>query len=101
MEQESPPCYVMLLSSPNMMDEAELLAEDVERLRAMPPKPLAELQEHLRRLQAGETRDSLACIWLDQVTMRCRYHDYRPSICRDFEVGSEECLEWRQAYDID
>ncbi len=38
------------------------------------------------------------CIWLDMETRQCKNHEYRPRICREFETGSRECLEWRNYY---
>lgn len=38
------------------------------------------------------------CIWLDMQTRRCRNHEHRPRICRDFATGSPECYEWRAYY---
>jgi len=35
------------------------------------------------------------CCWLDQETRTCRFHAFRPSVCREFEVGGLECLSWR------
>jgi len=36
------------------------------------------------------------CIWLNQGTGQCRHYASRPQVCRDFEVGSEACLAFRQ-----
>ncbi|MEM8670703.1 MAG: YkgJ family cysteine cluster protein [Planctomycetota bacterium] len=36
------------------------------------------------------------CFWFDPVTKRCKHHDHRPRVCRDFSVGSKGCLEWRE-----
>lgn len=64
------------------------------------------LPQHLRleleqfwEVHAGKT-DSLngPCIWLDQATRQCKHHEYRPHVCRDFDVGSIECQEWREHY---
>ena len=38
------------------------------------------------------------CFWLDMETRRCKHHEHRPRICRDFETGSPQCLEWRTYY---
>lgn len=35
------------------------------------------------------------CIALDRNTMRCSIYDRRPFVCREFEMGSYECLEER------
>jgi Fe-S-cluster containining protein len=39
-----------------------------------------------------------ACCWLDMETRQCKNHLHRPQVCRDFETGSRECLEWRSFY---
>ncbi|MFK8114679.1 MAG: YkgJ family cysteine cluster protein [Rubripirellula sp.] len=41
------------------------------------------------------------CVWLDSSTKLCKHHEHRPRVCRDFQVGSQGCLEWRDAYQID
>ena len=38
------------------------------------------------------------CIWLDQNTRLCKHHEHRPQVCRDFEIGCKQCLDWRQTY---
>ncbi len=91
----------MFLSSPEMMEDADLLEEDVQRLRTMPEEALDELKAYLQQLLAGVRRESQVCIWLDQSTMRCRYQEHRPLICREFEVGTDECRGWRNQYSID
>jgi len=32
------------------------------------------------------------CAALDRNTMRCRIYEKRPQVCRDFEMGSDECI---------
>ena len=39
------------------------------------------------------------CFWLDEETRLCKHHEYRPRVCRDFEIGSSQCLEWRKVYE--
>lgn len=41
------------------------------------------------------------CVWLDLLTMRCRHYEHRPSICRDFDVGGESCIQMRVAVGFD
>ena len=38
------------------------------------------------------------CTWFDQQTRRCKHHQHRPQVCRDFQVGSRNCLDWRRHY---
>ena len=39
-----------------------------------------------------------ACFWLDPETRLCKHHEYRPNVCRDFEIGCQQCLDWRSHY---
>jgi len=74
MEQLSPPGYVMLLSSPELIDEVELFAADVERLMNLPDEAMNELREYMQRLLSSASSDGEPCIWLDLQSMRCRFH---------------------------
>jgi Fe-S-cluster containining protein len=38
------------------------------------------------------------CSWLDLETRRCKHHDHRPRVCRDFKTGSNACHQWRDYY---
>ena len=38
------------------------------------------------------------CIWLDLDSRRCKHHEFRPRVCRDFEIGSSGCRQWRRYY---
>lgn len=40
-------------------------------------------------------RDDGWCTALDRETMLCSIYAQRPQICRDFEMGSSECLDER------
>lgn len=48
----------------------------------------------------GDTLDTFdgPCTWLDLETRMCKHHQYRPNVCRDFETGNAECLQWRAVY---
>jgi uncharacterized protein len=39
--------------------------------------------------------DDGLCAALDRATFRCRIYAHRPTICRDFEMGSDDCIEIR------
>lgn len=45
----------------------------------------------MRRLDDGW------CAALDRKTILCRIYEQRPGVCRDFPVGSDECLTERKA----
>ena len=40
------------------------------------------------------------CFWLDG-DLKCEHYKHRPEICREFEVGSEACLNWRDRVLVD
>ena len=41
------------------------------------------------------------CIWLDRKTLGCRHYEQRPFCCREFQPGSEVCLDERALQGID
>ncbi|MCE9531847.1 MAG: YkgJ family cysteine cluster protein [Planctomycetes bacterium] len=45
--------------------------------------------------------DVTPCIWLNQTTRQCGHYDWRPQICRDFQMGSGACRAMRQGEGID
>lgn len=99
MEQMSPPMYVYWIArGAHLTKEVrEDTDEDVARLRTMPPEILAGLISYHAKVAAGEDRgDDQACIWLHEG--RCRHHEWRPQICRDFIVGGPGCRRWRKDY---
>jgi Fe-S-cluster containining protein len=77
-----------------------LASDDYRRVQQMP----AELREQLARLYAVEPQEKPKpepCIWYDPATRRCSHYEWRPTICRDFAIGSTACLEVRQIHQID
>lgn len=56
------------------------------------------LQESLERIIAGPLRghDECPCVWLDRASGLCLHYQYRPSVCRDLEVGDEDCMRIRR-----
>lgn len=40
------------------------------------------------------------CAALDRDTMRCRIYARRPGVCRDFEMGGDDCITERAAFSI-
>lgn len=75
--------------------------EDYQRAMALPEELKRELLTYRDRLVAGETHPrGGVCLWLDEATGGCRHYEHRPSICREFEICSEECHSWREYYSI-
>jgi Fe-S-cluster containining protein len=44
--------------------------------------------------EAGEVEGCGPCSWL--VGGQCKHYQHRPEVCRQFELGGEECLEIRR-----
>jgi hypothetical protein len=67
----------------------------------MPAGLRAELTAYHHSLRAGGAgRDGLPCLWLDLETRRCRHYEWRPDVCRLFEVGCGPCLDWREELNV-
>jgi Fe-S-cluster containining protein len=77
--------------------------EDGIRKAELPPELERELREYWARLFAECRRgerpyaDDLGepCIWLEE-DGTCRHYAHRPSVCRDFEVGGDDCRRFRR-----
>jgi Fe-S-cluster containining protein len=78
-----------------------------EPWRKLPRRLKREVLNHYRRL-VREFRAGLRpavddygepCTWL-QADGTCKHHEYRPEVCRDFEVGEEDCLRFRREQGI-
>lgn len=41
-------------------------------------------------------QDFIPCGFLDMVTRQCRHYEHRPEICRDFELGGDDCMAFRK-----
>jgi Fe-S-cluster containining protein len=49
---------------------------------------------------AHDDEGEAACCWWDEGTRGCQYYDYRPDICREFEVGGVSCFGWREEFGV-
>lgn len=70
---------------PPFLDDIDFLPKELER----------EMIE-LRKIEAELI--GKPCAWQDQATGKCRHHEHRPNICREYEIGAELCLEIRAKY---
>ncbi len=41
-----------------------------------------------------------ACSWLDTTNNRCVHYEFRPDLCRTFEVGGKWCSNYRELHQI-
>jgi Fe-S-cluster containining protein len=64
------------------------------------PKELAAEFYAAQMIEAELVAQKQPCIWHDRVTRRCRHHEHRPNICREYEIGGELCLETRTKFRV-
>lgn len=64
---------------------------DTEDLARVPKEALAAVYRWLDERDAIGQSDDAPCIWFDFDTRKCKHHDWRPNVCRDFDVGGEDC----------
>ena len=100
MTQGSPPGYIGLIGGmkSGLSREHWPDREDIERVDTLPREALRILLRYRARLLRKEVSGDGPCVWLNQQTRQCRFHDYRPQICRDMPCGSEPCISWRKDY---
>ena len=65
----------------------------------VPRELLAEVLEVLKH-EDERTAQKLPCSWFDTQTRKCKHHEHRPNICREYETGGELCLEIREKYGV-
>ena len=93
----TPPAFYPAYASPEWDGVALTDAEDYQHWLGMPETLRQELAAYYRYAHTTRVnRDGMPCIWLDEQTRRCGHYDHRPQACREFEVGSEDCLAYRQ-----
>lgn len=74
---------------------------DAKYIAAMPQK----VWDETRRLfdEAWATNRSaleVPCFWYDEKTRRCKHWEYRPSVCRNFQIGEPACIAHRERVGI-
>ena len=66
---------------------------------SLPDNLKRQINEHIDNLTEVDMGEP--CIWLDMETRQCKNYEYRPQMCRDFELGNPHCLRMREARGID
>ncbi|MBX3449283.1 MAG: YkgJ family cysteine cluster protein [Planctomycetaceae bacterium] len=60
----------------------------------LPAELIREINDHFSGLFRGQEPQD-ACLWFDRATLRCRHYEYRPPICREYQLGGSECQRRR------
>ena len=66
---------------------------DFHRLHSAPPAAQAAYLANYGTI-------NVPCSWLDEFEGRCRFYEFRPDVCREFEVGSKWCTQFRELHQI-
>lgn len=61
----------------------------------LPMALINEIDAHFSGLVRGQEPQE-QCLWYDSASRRCRHHEYRPQLCRDYELGGRACLSLRR-----
>lgn len=100
MEQGSPPGYLMIVTGKYNVNDGSIGEDDLSRFILTPYDAKRAIYDYLDDLEDEKKTGEEPCCWLDLKTKKCRWHEHRPEICRDFEINSEACHGWRDDYDI-
>jgi uncharacterized protein len=63
----------------------------------LPQELIREIDEHFLGLFRGQEPQE-QCLWYNPATRRCRHYEWRPQVCRDYELGGSACLALRRDY---
>ncbi|HET6425127.1 MAG TPA: YkgJ family cysteine cluster protein [Planctomycetaceae bacterium] len=61
----------------------------------LPTALIAEIDEHFSGLMRGQESQA-QCLWFDPVVRQCRHYEFRPPLCREYELGGRACLALRR-----
>lgn len=101
-------CCATMVSPPGMTGQEFILfstPEDEQRFYTAPQEArdlIYAWSDRIDELPRGSALPTdEPCCWFDVEAKRCKFYAWRPSVCRDFEVGSEGCRAWRDEFNID
>jgi len=63
----------------------------------MPQELIDEIDGCFSGLSRGQESQE-RCLWFDTDLRRCKHYDWRPQVCRDYQLGGDGCLLAREAY---
>jgi Fe-S-cluster containining protein len=68
------------------------------RPAGMPHELVREIDGHFLGLYRGQEPQE-RCLWFDAAARRCRHYEWRPQVCRDYELAGAACLALRREHD--
>ena len=67
------------------------------RPRDLPEELIRDIDERFAGLTRGQEPQE-RCVWFDAAGRRCKHYQWRPQLCRDYELGGSACLSLRRRY---
>ena len=67
------------------------------RPEGLPQELIDEIDANFLGLFRGQEPQE-QCLWFDAAARRCRHYEWRPQVCRDYELGGPACLNLRRAH---
>ncbi|MBS0262223.1 MAG: YkgJ family cysteine cluster protein [Planctomycetes bacterium] len=67
------------------------------RFPGMPAELIQEIDDNFGGLFRGQEPQE-RCLWFDATNRRCRHYEWRPQVCRDYELAGRACLLRRDEY---
>lgn len=99
MHMRSPPSVVLWENGAPVLRASNGLESDPQDFAWLMAAPDEARRIELERLDS-DAPEECPCCWLDLETKRCRFYEFRPGVCRDFELGGECCLSYRDLLEI-
>ena len=98
LEQATPPGYAAYLTGLFSLDDG---SDDAARLMALPADLRTELDSYVdQAVRSGNDSEIKPCLWYDVAKRQCQHYEWRPQMCREFEIDSDFCHSWRRQYRI-
>jgi uncharacterized protein len=66
------------------------------RPAGLPEELVREIDAHFLGLNRGQEPQQ-RCLWFNAEARLCRHYEWRPQVCRDYELAGDACLARRDA----
>lgn len=67
------------------------------RPSGLPQELIDEIDGQFLGLHRGQEPQE-RCLWFDPEARHCRHYEWRPQLCRDYELGGDACLGLRREH---
>ncbi len=87
------------IGSPVLSYQSREVWKDYHPFRppGLPECLIEEIDNHFAGLFRGQESQT-QCLWYDAETRSCKHYEWRPKVCRDYELAGFACLELRRPF---